>query len=337
MQGRLENKKKNEKNIENILKELPDCVEQYYLSRPNKESKGSLEYIRKIRNFLKYVNEDTSQIDVTEITEIDISKYLRSIEKTIDKNGNEIETSFAYRKQVYTILNSFFCYLKKKRIINENPMEYIDRPDSVDKIKRIKLDEYDLKCILEAVDEGAGNDNAKHRQEKWKERDRAIITLFVHTGIRETALTEINVDDVDFLHDTITVVDKRHKTHVYVMSNAVRDTLSAWIDKRNELIGENQVDALFISGKKTNGVYNRIASGSVALLVRKYSEEGLGYVVSPHKLRSAFCTLLYRETHDIKKVCDAVGHSNVSTTQRYIVDNDSAKRESAAIMNTVFG
>ena len=61
MNGRLEHKIINEKIIEEKLKELPKYVGDYYLSRASsKESKGSLEYIRKIKNFLEFLNKDKS-------------------------------------------------------------------------------------------------------------------------------------------------------------------------------------------------------------------------------------------------------------------------------------
>ena len=175
MQGRLEHKMRNEKNIETLLYELPGCVTDYYYTRASaKESKGMLEYLRKIKRFFSFISEDTKNVDVTKITETDVAKYLRSIEKNVDTNGKEKETSFAYRKQVYTILNSFFEYLRKRRMIIENPMDCIDRPSAVDNIKRVELDEYDLKCILDAVDIGAGTKHQVNRQKNWKERDKAI-------------------------------------------------------------------------------------------------------------------------------------------------------------------
>ena len=51
--------------------------------------------------------------------------------------------------------------------------------------------------------------------------------------------------------------------------------------------------------------------------------EGLGYKISPHSLRTAFCTILYKKTGDIEFVRRAVGHSSIETTQRYIVDDDT--------------
>lgn len=333
MNGRLEHKLRNEKWIENNLKELPECVSQYYYSRSSsRESKGSAEYIKKIKSFLNFVNTDTKSIDIAKITEEDISKYLHSIEQTTDNNGNIRETSFAYRKQIHSILNSFFEYLRKRRMISENPMDCIERPKSKDVVKRKYLDSFDIHFLLECIDGGAGSDIQKNRQENWKLRDKAIIVLLAMTGMRETALLEINIDDLDFDNGTIKVIDKRHKTHIYKMNDMMRKALVDWIADREIKLSEKNTDALFISNRR-----QRLGTKSLVAIVEKYSLEGLGYKISPHKLRAAFCTILYNKTGDIEFVRRAVGHSSIETTQRYVVDDDTAKDEAASIMDKIFG
>lgn len=332
MNGRLEHKLHNEKVIAKLLEDLPLCVTDYYYSRSaSKESRGSAEYISKIRTFLKFLNDDTKNIDVRTITENEISKYLHSIEQTIDKNGNPKETSFSYRQQVWSILNSFFGYLRKKRIIGENPMDFIDRPSGKDVVKRVNLDSFDIRFLLESVDDGAGTKHSKHRQENWKTRDKAILVLFAMTGMRETALTEINLEDLDFYNETITVIDKRHKTHVYKMNDTIKKTLEAWLEDRENKLNGEKVSALFISNRK-----QRIHRDSVYRLVKKYSLEGLGYEISPHKLRAAFCTILYNKTKDIEFVRRAVGHNKIETTQRYVVDDNTARETAAEIMGKIY-
>lgn len=333
MNGRLEHKIKNEEWIANNLKELPLCVSQYYYSRSSsKESKGSVEYIKKIRAFLRFISNDTKSIDITQITEEDVSKYLHSVEQTVDNNGNVRETTFAYRKQIHSILNSFFEYLRKRKIITDNPMNCIERPASKDVVKRKHLDSFDIHFLLECIEDGAGTEIQKNRQENWKLRDKAIIVLLAMTGMRETALIEINMEDLDFYNGTIKVIDKRHKTHIYKMNGAIRNALTDWIKDRELKLSGKPVDALFISNRR-----QRLSVKSLVAIVEKYSLEALGYSISPHKIRAAFCTILYEKTGDIEFVRRAVGHSCIETTQRYVVDDDTAKDEAVTIMSQIFG
>ena len=327
------NKIKNEEYISRHLKDLPECVSQYYYSRSSsRESKGSAEYIKKIKSFLSFINENTKAIDIARITEEDVSRYLHSIEQTVDNKGNIRETSFAYRKQIHSILNSFFEYLRKRKIIAENPMDCIERPTSKDVVKRKYLDSFDIHFLLECIDGGAGSDIQKNRQENWKLRDKAIIVLLAMTGMRETALLEINVEDLDFDNGTIKVIDKRHKTHIYKMNDTMRSALVNWLADRELKLPDKNTSALFISNRR-----QRLGTKSLVAIVKKYSLEGLGYEISPHKLRAAFCTILYDRTGDIEFVRRAVGHSSIETTQRYVVDDDTAKDEAASIMSQIFG
>jgi site-specific recombinase XerD len=98
---------------------------------------------------------------------------------------------------------------------------------------------------------------------------------------------------------------------------------------RDYFVSEDQ-DALFVTEKG-----NRLASVSISRLVEKYCEEGLGYKISPHKLRSGFCSILYNKTHDAEFVRRAVGHSNIATTQRYIKTNDNEKEIASNIIGGV--
>ena len=152
------------------------------------------------------------------------------------------------------------------------------------------------------------------------------------TGMRETALTEININDVDFVHGTVKVIDKRHKTHVYKMNKAKREALEDWIADREEKLADQKIDALFISNQK-----KRVSVKCVVSIVKRYSLEGLGYSISPHKLRAAFCTILYNDTRDVEFVRRAVGHTCIETTLRYIADDDSAREEAAERLERIFG
>ena len=255
---------------------------------------------------------------------------MHSIEVKRNGKGDISQTSFSYRKTVYSTLNNFFTYLYRARAINANPMDCINRPKNIDTVKRPHLTSDDFRKILDQVEIGGGSRIATSRQKKWKNRDLAIFMLFMTTGMRETALTEINVGDVDFENGFITVIDKRYKTHVYSIKDKVGNALRAWMFDRQRLLGDTKCDALFISNRKT-----RINEDSVSEIVKKYTKDALGYSISPHKIRSAFCTILYEQTGDIEFVRDAVGHSNVATTQRYIVKDNMAKDKSATIIDSL--
>lgn len=331
MKGRLENTIKTEKNTDYLLSELPQYVTEYYFNLSSKrEPKSCLEYIRKIKKFLEFVDKNNlKNIDFTSITDLTIARYMKKLETT-EKNGNIVETSFSYRKQNHTILKSFFTYLHKKGYIEKNPMELIEREVGRDHPHRIFLKEDDLKDILSSVETGAGTKRMVSRQKEWKDRDLAILMLFMQTGMRETALTEINVDDINFDTKTLTIIDKGHEHHVYVLSDKMLDVLQEWLYHREVfLLDYEDTDALFISVNR-----KRITSSAVSKIVRKYTTDALGYEVSPHKLRAAYCNILLNKTGNLYLVSKLVGHKRPDTTEIYLDDTSIKDKEMAAQLIT---
>lgn len=340
MNGRLENKIKMEHTIDTLLTGCPQYLTEYYYSiMSSKEPRTCYLAIYTVKKFLSSLNEDTNKIDIKLINDIMITRYLHNLEtikvtklnKETGKKESKVKISSAsYINTTHCHLKDFFNYMLYKNYIDSNPMENVKRLKRQDVVKRPKLDENDLKKILYSVENGAGSKRAMRRQEKLKERDFAIMLLLMNTGMRETALTEINMDDIDFQNNKLTIVDKRQIEHTYFIGEKLRDALLEWIYVRKSICTEDEYDALFISS-----FGSRITAKSVQNIVKKYSKDALGYEVSPHKLRAAYCTILYDKKKDIEFVREAVGHSNVAVTQRYIVKDDSQKKEASNIMNSL--
>ena len=326
MKGRLENTIKVEKNVDCLLSELPKYVTEYYYNLSSKrEPKTCLEYIRKIKKFLLFVNNDINSIDIKNIDDVVLAKYMKKLETT-EKNGEIVETSFSYRKQNHTILNSFFEFLFRKHYINSNPMDLIGRETGKDHPNRLFLKEKDLKRILKSVKRGAGTDRMIKRQNDWRERDVAVLMLFMQTGMRETALSEINISDIDFDNNILVIVDKGHEQHKYVLSEQMIDAINEWLYHREDLLrGYNDNDALFISSNRT-----RITSTSISKIVRKYAKDALGYEISPHKLRAAYCNILLNKTGNLYLVSRLVGHKRPDTTEIYLDDTSMDDKAMAA-------
>lgn len=328
MKGRLEHALQTENNIKRLLKELPDYVTYYYYEfKSGRQPKACLEYIRKIRRFLLYINSNPKEIKATDITKFDITKFLDEISYIVDGNGNKKESSFSYQKSYHSILKSFFDFLYENDYIENNPMTKIKRVRKDDFVNRTFLTEDDLKEILLAVECGAGTYTAMAHQEKWRNRDRVILMLFIQTGIRETALTEINVEDIDFsTHEIKSVIEKGYKEKTFYMSEELEEAIQEWLYDRERIIDEREQDALFISQER-----RRMTAKSVANVVSKFTEEALGYKVSPHKLRAAFANILLKKTNEnIYVVQQLLGHSRPETTKIYLDNNVNQYNEMAA-------
>lgn len=324
MTGRIEHEQRTIKNIEQILKDMPEYViDFYYAIRISKEPKTCLEYLRKIRHFLNFVNKD-----ILEVTEKDISRYFDHIYYT--KVNHEIKkTSSAYRQLVWTTLNQFFIYLYKHNIVKTNSIELIKRPKYTDYVEKSILSMEEVNLILSKIKEGAGTKKAKSRQKEWVERDLLIMTLFIYTGMRETALSEIDITDISFITKELVVIDKRNVIQKYCINENIKIVIENWLEKREQLLGEEQTPALFISSKR-----KRISEKAISNIVKKYSEAALGRIITPHELRGTFISLSYEALgYDIKAVSEAVGHSNIATTSRYIRKKNNSREEALSFMS----
>ena len=331
MQGRVEHKLKIEKSIQNKLGNMPSYVRDYYYNiSVDKEPRSCEEYVRQIKHFLDYMYINSNLVSnemIQHITEKDISKYFHSIEIIKTKTGEQKESSFTYRRGIWFALNSFFKYLTDNGYIKKNPVSVISIPRNFDKTTHELVDMTDFNLVLDAVKNGVGSQSMRTRAETWKERDMLVFVILMTTGMRETALTEINVNDMNYDTMTFTVIDKRHKTHEYTINPAIMSALEEWLPKREMILNGKKEDALIISTNR-----QRISQEALADITMKYTKSALGKALSPHKFRAAFCSILYEQKGDVEYVRDAVGHSSIETTKRYIVKKQSARKEAENFM-----
>lgn len=334
MEGRIENELKIENVIINTLSKMPDYATEWYynLKASKKEISSCNDFINKLKRFLIFINRDIKTIKPEDITLTNTEKYFIYIQKKVDKNNKLVYTSSSYQYGIWCALHNFFKFMVNRKYIPENYVDFIEKPknNDLDRINenRILLTKKDFNRIINSVNKGVGSSKAKAHQQKFKSRDMSIIMLFMTTGIRREALAEINIEDIDLKEKQLIVIDKGMKQHKYNLSDKVIDNLNEWINLRESINKENN-NALFISG---NG--KRMTGSAIYKLVEKYCDDALGYHVSPHKLRSGFCSILYEEKGDIEFVRRAVGHSNISTTQRYIVTKNDEKIEASNLISS---
>ena len=334
MNGRVENDLKIYKSVEKQLNNFPNYVTDwyFYLKANNQSAMTCRDYINKIKNFLLFINNDSIKNITTDMFTLNnITQYFINIQYKNDGN----ETSGSYRQCIWSCLNNFFDFLESRQYIKNNPIIIgkIKRPknrdlDRINKNRKL-LSQDDFSKILKAVDEGVGSNKAKGYQVKYKNRDKLILLIFMTTGLRKTALESINIEDIDVDNHILSIIDKGHKAHNYYLNNTVMQILNIWIKERYDIIGNN-TGALFISKEK-----NRMCGNSIVKIVDKYAYDALGYHISPHKLRSGLVSIMYAQKHDVEFCRRMIGHSQISTTQRYIVTNNEEREETASIMDMI--
>lgn len=328
MNGRLAKELQIEQSIERKLAEMPDYIRGWEMNMKasRKSAATRRDYIYKMHAFLSSINLDVKAVTLEQITEAKVTSYYTSVQ-TKEANGTTVYTSDSYQQTVWSCLNNFFEYLKKRELMARNYMAMIERPKNrdLDRINehRILLNMDDFKKIISSVDDEASLTR--------RNRDRAILVLFMNTGMRKTALSSVMLSDLDLEEKTLTVVDKGNKRHQYVITEDVEEAIGEWLEVRHNYDKGKGDEHLFLSDHG-----NGMSGTAMYDLVGKYTQRALGRRVSPHKLRSGYCSILYGATGDIEFVRRAVGHASSQTTQRYIVTGGNEKHRAADIMAGVF-
>lgn len=307
----------------NIILEENISLKGFYAFMMNDKSISTVYvYLKYINNFMKCIHKPVTELNVD-----DFPGYMLKIQK--GQNGTR--TTSSYRIAVYSALNMYGRYLKSRHYLSENPMEDMQRPRAIESSKTIEkrekayLTTNEIKTYMANVTEGIGNDESIARQLEWRERDLAIITIFLNTGIRCSALVKLDVDNIDFEKKILSVVDKESKYNIYEISDDVLDVIKKWLRKRNEMIPGSEVKALFISNRKT-----RMSRSSVQRLVEKYGANIQGKHMSPHKLRATYGTQLYNATGDIYFVQHCLKHNSPKTSELYVRGNKNTQTKKAS-------
>ena len=168
-------------------------------------------------------------------------------------------------------------------------------------------------------------ETTKNEESEFKERDYAIITLFLNCGMRLSELVGINIKSIDFSENRLTVIGKGNKERTIYLNKACVDAINNYLNVRpHDGVKADSRDALFLSKRK-----ERISNRMVQEIVkRELALSGLDIdKYSVHKLRHTAATLMYQYGGvDIRALQVLLGHQNISTTQIYThVENEQVR------------
>jgi len=151
----------------------------------------------------------------------------------------------------------------------------------------------------------------------WQTRDRAIFTMLYSSGCRISELINLSLDDfMDNFHSAI-VTGKGNKQRKVFFEEESRKALGAYLKDRRKVILENQIaeptKKLFINQKGMP-----LSNGGLRYILNRYTgAEGTNRHVNPHAFRHTFATTMLNNGADVRMVQEMLGHSSISTTQRY--------------------
>lgn len=268
---------------------------QYLRYERNYSSLTEISYLNDLTQFQDFVVLECGTLNWKEID----SDLIRIWISQLMEGG--IKARSVNRK--LSALKSFFRYLKKNGVIQQNPAQQVSGPKITKKLPTFVNNE-DLNKIID--DPLAFDDNFRGN------RDRFLIELFYLTGMREAELISLKDSDIDFSQKTLRVTGKRNKQRLIPFSDETKEKLMQYIEKRNQEIA-NKSPFLFV---KEDGeplyprlVYRVIHNhlNSISTLSKK----------SPHVLRHSFATGMLNNGAEINAVKELLGHSSLASTEIY--------------------
>ena len=155
-------------------------------------------------------------------------------------------------------------------------------------------------------------------------RDTAIIALLGGTGIRVSELVGIDLNDIDWEHNSIKIVRKGGNEDIVYFGEEISKYMADYIDNERKP-GDKKENALFVASR---GEKKRLTVRSVERIVSKYSAASIpSKKISPHGLRRTFGTNYYEATSDLYAVADALGHKNIQVTKDHYADISDRKKQ----------
>lgn len=325
--------------LRQVLSTLPAFCKDYFRAIDSTTTtKTRISYAYDIRIFFQFLLDENPvfknyamtdfSVDVLDqIKAIDLEEYMEYLK--VYQNGDKTETNGERGlKRKISALRSFYAYYYKREMIHTNPTVLIDVPKIHDK-SIIRLDTDEVALLLDYIEHCGDSLTGQKRvyYEKTKERDLAIVTLLLGTGIRVSECVGLDIEDVDFKNNGIKVTRKGGNEMVVYFGEEVEKALKRYLEVRasiTPLAGHEH--ALFYSAQR-----KRMGVQAVENMVKKYSRQiTTTKKITPHKLRSTYGTALYQETGDIYLVADVLGHKDVNTTKKHYAALDDARRRQAA-------
>ncbi len=301
-------------------------------------SKTVDEYVLDLRTFFRFLRAKELGIDPSsdEFTELDIRDY--STEEIRGITTEQVYEFLMYTSDVranlwaakarkLSALKAFFKFLTVKRgLLEKNPVADIESPRPKKSLPKVLTLDESL-SLLNAI--------VTDTESKTRERDYAMVTLFLNCGMRLSELVGINLNDIDRDLRSMRVIGKGNKERIIYLNEACRSAITGYLPHRIPKNADAKPSpALFLSGR-----YQRISTKTVQWVVYKYLDraglESRHYSV--HKLRHTAATLMYQSgSVDVRVLKDILGHAQLNTTQIYTHISD-AQMENAMEQNPLAG
>jgi len=264
---------------------LTDYCESLYLTKGQQTIEA---YTRDVASFLDYAHGKGVK-RIKQLTPEIINSYL-GFAKRASKSESTI-------RRYYMSIRSFYRFLRRIKAIESDFIEGVQVPRHKIKAPRIPTKE-EVARMLELPD----------TTHETGVRDRAMLELLYSSGLRASELCDLELKD--YVGRSVTVISgKGEKTRTVPLNEEARKWIGIYIRAYRGL----DEGYLFITQVHKKGIGRRLLAEIVGRYAKKARLEGL----TPHTLRHACATHLLDAGADLRLIQEVLGHSSITSTQRY--------------------
>jgi integrase/recombinase XerC len=246
-------------------------------------------YSKDIYDFLFFLQK--KQLHTFEAGKYDIREFLEEqSKKTLSK---------ATLARKFSSLRSFYKFLIISNLVKKNPMESMSGPKKDKKIPSF-LTENEMQALFDLTD--------------IKLRDRVMIELLYSCGLRIEELMSLNLKDIDFISNIVTVTGKGNKERIVPVGNKCLNVIRDYINERRSMGLPCGINSPVFLSDHIKRLDQRTARG---ILHKQFIKAKFTKKASPHTLRHTFATHMLDRGCDLRSVQEMLGHKNLSSTQIY--------------------
>ena len=260
-------------------------------------SKNTIDaYINDINKLDYFLSETKGDIPIIEITKKDIEEFLEWIVKL----GLTLQTHV----RLLSGLRAFFTFLVLEKIIEANPMEFIDTPRLTRKIPTV-LSIYEIDELIKSVD----------LSKPEGQRNKTIIETLYGCGLRVSELVNLKISNIYFLENFIMVEGKGDKQRLVPLGEEAKKNMLLYKDtiRIHQSIKKGHEDYLFLNRRGA-----KLTRVMIYHIVNELAKEVLpSKKISPHTFRHSFASHLVEAGADLRAVQEMLGHESITTTEIY--------------------
>ena len=250
-------------------------------------------YVYDVQKLVAYFDTNNITISPTKVSSSELLEFIYEAAKAVKPSS---------QSRLLSGLRTFFDFLIVEGVRSNNPVSLVE-PPNIGSLLPVTLSTSEVEKLLVSFDQDRPLDI----------RNTAILEMLYSCGLRVSELVNIRCSDLFFDEGLIKVVGKGNKERFVPIGRIGKESILRYLAVRVE--GKKEfIDILFLNNRGT-----KLTRNMIFIIVRKGAQNaGLEKTISPHSLRHSFATHLVENGADISSVQQMLGHSSITTTEKYL-------------------